>query len=333
MSLYLTKYFNASNLNDATTIYDDELLTLVSVNGYYSDGVTTRYQLDGVLGGNKICPTCLSYPCTSGIDIPTDGIGRYNLKTTFGADIGAIKVLIKGVGTMPIGVQLLKDSIPIDNLFSSTSSSYSLIGQINAPIANALSFFSSSNSTSGVCKDFNFSSISLPTYTYSGSNWVTDNVNTNINMTNRRSVVQNADLEDLLIYIPKTSATDIFLTTIAVSPCGGTSLTNQIEIGCPVLLPSVPMSTAEPTAGDACDNNVYDITLYVGYVSGATVGGDVRIDINDFIFEDANGETKLADGFYGISGANKVGGITNPSFPYGFIKIENGIVIQVGTCT
>lgn len=333
MSLYLTKYFNASSLNDATTIYDDELLTVVSANGYYSDGVTTRYQLDGVLGSNKTCPTCLSYPCTSGIDIPTDGIGRYNLKTTFGADIGAIKVLIKGVGTMPIGVQLLKDSVPIDNKFSSTSSSYSLIGQINAPIANALSFFSSSNSTSGVCKSFNFSSISLPTYTYSGSNWVTDNVNANINMTNRRSVVQNADLEDLLIYIPKTSATDIFLTTIAVSPCGGTALTNKIEIGCPLALPAVLLTSAETSQSDACENNNYEITCYVGYVSGSTVGGDVRININDFIFYDSNGETKLADGYYGLSGANKVGGITNPSFPYAFIKVEDGIVVSVGTCT
>jgi hypothetical protein len=329
MSLYLTKYFNASSLNDATTIYDDELLTVVSANGYYSDGVTTRYQLDGVLGSNKTCPTCLSYPCTSGIDIPTDGIGRYNLKTTFGADIGAIKVLIKGVGTMPIGVQLLKDSVPIDNKFSSTSSSYSLIGQINAPIANALSFFSSSNSTSGVCKSFNFSSISLPTYTYSGSNWVTDNVNANINMTNRRSVVQNADLEDLLIYIPKTSATDIFLTTIAVSPCGGTALTNKIEIGCPLALPTFDVSGPQPNANAACDAGIAS-QLYVGYVSGATVGGDVRISVNDFIFDDANGNIKATDAWYGINRINAEGG--GSAGLKSRIQVQDGIVVKLQSC-
>lgn len=329
MSEYLTKYFNAPTFSEATTVYDDALLSTVSVDGYYSDGVVTRYQFSGVLGINATCPTCVTYPCISGVTIPTVTPARYDLKTTFGAAIGAIKLTVSNVGSFPIGIQLMKDNVEYYVYFSSTSNLS--LGQINAPIPFHLSFFSSG--ATAPCSSYNFSSLSLPTYMYDGTDWVTDNVLSTVSLSNKRSATIEETLNTLILYVPKTSATDFTLRTIAVAPCGGAGQASPISIECPVALPAVLLTQAELTAADACINNDYEFTRYVGYVSGSTVGGDVRINLNDFIFNDANGETKLADGYYGLSGANKVGGITNPSFPYAFIEVEDGIVVRVGTCT
>ena len=327
MSDYLTKYFNAPTFSEATTVYDDDLLSTVSADGYYSDEVVTRYQLSGVLGINETCPTCVSYPCTDAVGINTLLPARFDLKTTFGSDIGAIKLTVPNVQSFPIGIQLIKDNIKFDVKFSSTNSLS--IGQINAPITNELSLFSSG--ATAPCSSYNFSSISLPTYTYNGTIWVTDNVLSTVSLTNKRTATTEETLNDLILYVPKTSAADFTLRTIAVFPCGGQSA--PITIGCPVSLPSFAISNVESTLADACANNDYENTFYVGYVLGATVGGDVRINLNDFIFNDSNGGIKPPNGYYGINGYNKVGGIINPSFPYAFIKVEDGIVIEVGSCT
>ena len=53
-----TYYMDASTLTDASTLYLDEELTIIAPNGYYSNGSISRYQLDGVLLPEQICPSC-----------------------------------------------------------------------------------------------------------------------------------------------------------------------------------------------------------------------------------------------------------------------------------
>lgn len=330
MSEYLTKYFNAPTFSEATTVYDDDLLSTVSQDGYYSDGVVTRYQFSGVLGINATCPTCVTYPCTSGVTIPTVDVARYDLKTTFGAAIGAIKLTVSNVGAFPIGIQLMKDNVEYYVHFSSTDTAYEALGQINAPIPFHLSFFSSG--ATAPCSAYNFSSLSLPTYMYDGTNWVTDNVLSTVSLSNKRSATTEETLNTLILYVPKTSATDFTLRTIAVAPCGGAGQAPPISIGCPLALPSVTISGPQPSQLTAC-STLYGTSLYVGYVSGATVGTDVRVGLNDFIFGDANGNNLASDAWYGLAAINIVGGQTNPSYPKAFIRVEDGIVVQIGTCT
>ena len=325
MSEYLTKYFNSITLDEATSVYDDSLLTVVSVNGYYSDGTVTRYQTDGVLGLNLICTTCVSYPCTSGISMPTDTIGRFDLKTTFGSVIGAIKITIPNVTDSPIGFQILKDSIPYDVKFSSTNALSA--GEVSAPIVNELSLFSSGNTP--VCSSYNFSSMSLPTYTYDGSEWITDNVLSTISLLNKRPAYFHTQLDSLILYVPKTTTTDFTLNTIVVSTCDTGSTETPVTIGCPVVLPSVSISNPQPNSTTACLNNVINETLYVGYVSGSTVNGVVTISLNDFIFNDANGSVKAMDAWYTVNGFNTG---ACPEGNTSRLQIENGIVINVQCC-
>lgn len=323
MSDYLTKYFNAPTFSEATTVYDDALLSTVSIDGYYSDEVVTRYQLSGVLGINETCPTCVSYPCTDAVGINTLLPARFDLKTTFGAAIGAIKLTVPNVQSFPIGIQLIKDNIKFDVKFSSTNSLS--IGQINAPITNELSLFSSG--ATAPCSSYNFSSISLPTYTYNGTIWVTDNVLSTVSLTNKRTATTEETLNELILYVPKTSAADFTLRTIAVFPCGGQS--SPITIGCPLALPDFDVSGPQPNANAACDAGIAS-QLYVGYVSGATVGGDVRISVNDFIFDDSNGNTKASSNWYGINRINAEGG--GSAGLKSRIQVQDGIVVKLQSC-
>jgi hypothetical protein len=327
MSEYLTKYFNAPTFSEATTVYDDALLSTVSVDGYYSDGVVTRYQLTGVLGLNATCPTCVTYPCTSGVTIPTVDVARYDLKTTFGTDIGAIKLTVSNLGLYPIGIQLMKDNIQYDVKFSSTDTAFEALGQINAPVTFDLSFFSSG--ATAPCSAYNFSSLSLPTYMYNGTTWATDDVLSTVSLTNKRGATTEESLDTLILYVPKTSATDFTLRTIAVAPCGGASLATPISIGCPVALPSFDVSGPQPNQGAACLASIASI-FYVGYVSGSTVGSDVRISLNDFIFDDANGNVKATDAWYGINRVNAEGG--GAAGEKSRIQVQDGIVINLQSC-
>ena len=327
MSEYLTKYFNAPTFSEATTVYDDDLLSTPSQDGYYSDGVVTRYQLTGVLGINATCPTCVTYPCTIGVTIPTVDVARYDLKTTFSSAIGAIKLTVSNVGSFPIGIQLMKDNIQYDVKFSSTDTADEALGQINAPVTFNLSFFSSG--ATAPCSSYNFSSLSLPTYMYDGTNWVTDNVLSTVSLSNKRSATTEETLNTLILYVPKTSATDFTLRTIAVAPCGGAGLATPISIGCPVALPAFDVSGPQPNANDACVAGIAS-QLYVGYVSGATVGSDVRISVNDFIFDDANGNIKATTAWYGINRINAQGG--GSAGQKSRIQVQDGIVVQLQSC-
>lgn len=336
MSDYLTKYFNAATLNDATTVFDNALLTIPSVNGYYSDGVVTRYQFNEVLGPNLTCPSCPSFSCTSGIDIPLGTyVARFDLKTSF-TTVGAIKVTVKRIDLAPVGIQLLVDEIPIDVKFSANVGSfYNEQGEKAAPLPSQLSMFATNNPSYTLCNAYNFDVINLKTYTYNGIDWGTDEALSSVSISNKSNTIltNTSTAVDLVMYIPKTSASPTTtLRTIGVSTCAS-SIDSKIEIDCPVVLENVAISQVETTQGNACSNNVYDEPCYVGYVSGSTVSGDVRISVNDFLFTNENASTKLSDGYYGLSKANTLGGITNPSFPYAFIKVENGIVVQSGTCT
>ena len=327
MSEYLTKYFNAPTFSEATTVYDDALLSTVSVDGYYSDGVVTRYQLSGVLGLNATCPTCVTYPCTSGVTIETIVFGRYDLKTTFGSTIGAIKLTVSNVDVHPIGIQLMKDNVEYDVKFSSTDTAFGALGQVNAPITNELSLFSSG--VTPPCSSYNFSSLSLPTYIYNGTTWSTDDILSTVSLTNKRNTTAEDSINTLILYIPKISATDFTLRTIAVAPCGGKLTAPLVEIGCPIALPAFNVSGPQPNQSAACLTSIAS-TLYVGYVSGSTVSGDVRISLNDFIFDDANGNVKATDAWYGINRVNAEGG--GAAGEKSRIQVQDGIVINLQSC-
>jgi hypothetical protein len=68
-----TYYFDTASFANATTIYDDADLTVVSANGFYSDNSIVREQVSGVLFAGQSCtvPTPTPTPTPSPTPTPT----------------------------------------------------------------------------------------------------------------------------------------------------------------------------------------------------------------------------------------------------------------------
>jgi len=54
----LALFIDAPTLSEATAVYTDSALTVLAVDGYYSDQNITRQQLSGALGASITCPDC-----------------------------------------------------------------------------------------------------------------------------------------------------------------------------------------------------------------------------------------------------------------------------------
>lgn len=80
MATSSTYYLNAPSLASATAVFSDAAMTTFAADGFYSNGVISRQQIDGVLLPQQTCPSCgpVSYNCVSGTCIdPGDGTGTY----------------------------------------------------------------------------------------------------------------------------------------------------------------------------------------------------------------------------------------------------------------
>ncbi len=66
-----TYYFDTASFTNATTVYDDASLNVVSQNGWYSDNTIVRRQISGVLEASQSCsvPTPVPVP-TAPIPVP-----------------------------------------------------------------------------------------------------------------------------------------------------------------------------------------------------------------------------------------------------------------------
>ncbi len=82
MAVLATYYLNGPTLGSSTTIFSNSSLSTVAPNGFYSDGVTSREQVSGVLLPPVTCDSCtpsVTYNCVSGECIdPGDGTGTYS---------------------------------------------------------------------------------------------------------------------------------------------------------------------------------------------------------------------------------------------------------------
>tara|TARA_B110000879_G_scaffold3941_1_gene5290 strand:- start:348 stop:521 length:174 start_codon:yes stop_codon:yes gene_type:complete len=53
-------YLDGTTLSNSTAVYADADLTICEADGFYSDGVTVRRQVNCVLLNEEVCPSCPS---------------------------------------------------------------------------------------------------------------------------------------------------------------------------------------------------------------------------------------------------------------------------------
>jgi hypothetical protein len=54
----LAFFIDAPTFTNATAIYSDSALTVLSPDGYYSDGAVSRQLINGTLGASVTCSAC-----------------------------------------------------------------------------------------------------------------------------------------------------------------------------------------------------------------------------------------------------------------------------------
>ena len=109
MAEILQKYMDGTNLALSTAVFEDANLTVLAADGWYSDGLTTRYQLLGVLQDPEDCPNCFSpcdaedqsfprtqdvTPATPSATIYEAQAGTYNIPFSAGSEAGGEGAII-----------------------------------------------------------------------------------------------------------------------------------------------------------------------------------------------------------------------------------------------
>lgn len=298
-----TFYLDAPSLSTATVIYSDAALTTVAANGYYSDGSIMRQQLAGVLLPPVICPAC-AVPC--GGTISASGAqGVYYISTELGSATGAV-VIQFNPQTVPDGILATYDGA-IYNGVSSPIYGW-LQGTVGLPTYIG--------ATGGDCGIVAGSPYTLNEFDYNGTSFAALGTTTSVSVLSGQLDFTEFAPGNTVMVVPKTAASPSILDLTLIGPCVSTVF--NISVTCPAALPSFASSTVNVDSTAACDATVNQ-TYYVAYVNGATG----VLGLYDLVFSDANGEFKLAAGYYKTTAAGA---------SEWFQVDDNGVIIAFGDC-
>lgn len=303
MATSSTYYLNAPSLGSATAVFTNAALTVCAPNGFYSDGIISRELVDCVLLPQQTCPSC-TIPC--GDSISADGLqGIYYLNTDLGAAIGAVLIRFNTIN-IPDGIKAVYNSVVYNGVSSPTSGW--LQGSAGLPTYIGLQ--------SADCGIVAGSPYTLAEFQYDGTDFAALGTNTSVSVLAGQMDLTVLAPGNTLMVIPKIAASPSILNLEFIGPCSGTVF--DISVACPAPLISFDSSTIAATSELACAD-VIDQTYYVAHVNGSAG----TLGLYDLVFTDANGQFKLAAGFYKTNdaGANE------------WYQVDaNGVVIAFGDC-
>lgn len=312
MAISATYYLNGPSLGSSTTIYSDSGLTVVAPDGFYSDGVTSREQVSGVLLPAVTCGSC-GTPCGSSISgSGATGIYLLNLEAgSSSSDIGAIIVRFDPY-SVPDGIRATYNGViynaitsPVDGFHKSTNpADFTVIGSVSADCGLA------GNTT-------NLPAIAE--FLYDGTSFVATGNTQNITIyPGDVSLSSGIGPGNCMMVIPKTTATPSLINFEFIGPCSGTGW--AIDVQCPVLLTGFSSSVMAATSGAACL-----LSETVTYYNASLAGTPGTVGLYDFVYLDAYGAMPLSAGFYHATGS-----ITGGN---DWFQVDaNGVVVALGVC-
>jgi hypothetical protein len=306
MATFGTYYLNGPSLGSSTSIYADSDLTTLAPDGFYSDGVTSREQVSGILLPAVTCGSC-GTPCGGTISAG-GGTGLYLINLEAGEDVGAL-VIRFNPQSVPDGLRVIYDGVTYNKLSSP------LDGVHESTDPNGFTVIGSTLNDCGLTGN----TTNIPAaieYLYNGTSFVATG-NTQSITINPGDVSLGSAPGNCVMVIPKANATPTLFNIEVIGPCGGTAW--SISIDCPVLLPSFSSSTEYGSASIPCAEPLTE-TYYFAKVH--TVA-DTYVGLYDYVFQDAYGALPLPDGCYltdNVSSPNKV------------LQVKNGVVIAITNC-
>ena len=306
-----TYYLNGPTLGSSTTIFLNSSLTTIAPDGFYSDGVTSREQVSGVLLPPSVCNSC-GVPCGETISA-TGATGVYLLNLDSGStpsDIGAIIVRFSPA-SVPDGIRVTYNgnvynalTSQVDGFHQSTDpNGFTIVGSTTA-VASCGSWYPAG------------ATLSLNEFLYDGTSFNPTGSTQSITISPGDISLSLSAPGSCLMVIPKTSAAPNILNFEFIGPCGSTVW--GIETFCPLLLTG--FSSSIRTASADCF-----IALTQTYYNASLASTPGTVKLYDFVFSDAFGANPLAAGFYRATGSI-FGGAD-------YFEVDaNGVVISTGFC-
>lgn len=311
MAISATYYLNGPTLGSSTTIFSNSSLSTVAPDGFYSDGVTSREQVSGVLLPPVTCETC-GTPCGSAISgSGATGIYLLNLETGSSiSDVGAVIVRFDPY-SVPDGIRATYDGTiynaltsPLDGFHKSTSpSNFTVVGDT-----------SSDCGLEGVTTNFP----SIAEFLYNGTSFVSTGNTQNITIVAGDVSLSSGAPGDCMMVIPKASATPSLINFEFIGPCSGTGW--NVDVQCPVLLTGFSSSVVSSTSEAVCE-----LSETVTYYNASLANTPGTVGLYDFVYSDAYGASPLSQGFYHATGSITGG---NDWFEVDI----NGVVVDLGVC-
>jgi hypothetical protein len=302
-------YLNAPSLGSATAVFTDAALSVCAANGFYSDGVIVREQVDCVLLPQQTCPACAT-PCGTTINASgNQGIYLLDLETgTTVSDVGAV-IIRFNPQAVPDGIRATlgtnvynKLTSPVDGLHQSSN-------------AGAFTFVGATSADCGI------SGTTYPTlaeFEYNGTAFVATGDTQSVTVAAGDVSLGASAPGNTMMVIPKLTPSPSIINFEVVGPCSGTAW--SMSVACPVLLTGFSSSVVASTEEAVC--LLEETTTYYNASLANTPG---TVGLYDFVFADAYGNSPLSAGFYyaagSITGSNEW-----------FQVNSSGIVIAIGTC-
>jgi hypothetical protein len=314
MAVSATYYLNGPSLGSSTTIYLNSTLTTVAPNGFYSDGVTSREQVSGILLPAVTCGSC-GTPCGESI-VGSGNQGIYLLNLDAGStvsDVGAIIVRFDPF-SFPDGIRATYNgnvynrlSSPVDGAHSSSNPlGFTIVGDSDSTGTCSSSWYPSGGN------------VVLDEFLYSGSSFSPTGETQTITIASGDLSLNTLSPGNCILVIPKVSASPNIVNFEIIGPCGGTAF--DISIACPALLTGFSSSVVDSTLEDVCA-----LSQTVTYYNASLANTPGIVGLYDFVFSDAYGASLLEAGFYKATGSIEGGN--------DWFEVDtNGVVIDMGLC-
>ena len=305
-----TYYFEGLDFAAATTLYTDALMSVVAPDGYYSGGGIVRRQVSGLLLTAVTCPGCFilcGNPQGNAVVSLGSDVGRMELKVDSGSVIGLMMIEFSP------GLKPTKLTWSIEGGVSDSVGLYSsqVEGFVTGFVGSEAGGITNIAGSGGVAFpgfDYNWNSTSLsweqstaytiPAFSAGGCTLVPSTNN----------------MKECYLPIPITVANSI--VTITIENCL-TTPEWTVDIPCPRLItPALPSTAVQANEPNACAASI-TTTIYRGKVSTA-----VEIGVDDWVFSDNTGSTKLDDGVYGVT-------VTVPTAGQVAVEVSNGVVLSI----
>jgi hypothetical protein len=309
-----TYYLDGTTLTNSTSIFQDAGLTICAADGFYSDGVISRELSGCVLLPGQTCGTC-AQPCDGTISA-NQNQGAFILDIDLGGtstDTGAA-IITFNPASIPDGIIVTYDSSSYNKLVSPTEG---VLQANNAGVPDVtVPTFIGNTGNQGNCNGGSPGSI-LGTYSLNESEYLngqftpTGNTQT-ITITPTGAQLTGNSPGNCKMVIPKPQASPSIMQIQVYGPCGSTAW--SLSVDCPTKLDSFQGSV---TLGDLQCNVNPSQSYYHVPINGTAANPALY----DMIFIDIDGVTPASDGFINLVGE-----------PHPWIQIQDGVVINTGTC-